>query len=319
MLANHIPEASAVIMREAQSLKLLAKSLSQSYNQAVEAILKISGRVAVTGMGKSGHIARKVAATMSSTGTPAFFIHPAEAGHGDLGMLESERDLLLAFSNSGQTPELSVLLGYCLSRGLPIVGVTQDRDSLLGRNCDILLILPTISEACPLGCAPTTSTAMMLALGDALALSLLTAKGFTLEDFHKYHPGGKLGSRLVSVGKLMHSGPEMPLTSPEQTMDQALLIMTSKRLGCVGVVENEILTGIITDGDLRRHMGPGLMSCLCKEIMTPKPVSFSSETLGAKALAVMRAKGITNAFVLDEQGKPLGVVHIHDLLAAGVG
>ncbi|MDR0355353.1 MAG: SIS domain-containing protein, partial [Deltaproteobacteria bacterium] len=205
-LANHknyLAEAASVIEREAEGLRLLAKSLDESFNLAVEDILTASGRVAVTGMGKSGHIARKVAATLASTGTPAFFIHPAEAGHGDLGMLTAGADVLLAYSNSGQTPELTVILDYCARNSVKILGVTQDPDSLLGRHSDVLFTLPRLSEACPLGCAPTTSTTMMLALGDALALCLLSARGFTVEDFRQYHPGGKLGSRLRSLSELM--------------------------------------------------------------------------------------------------------------------
>ncbi|MDR1296768.1 MAG: KpsF/GutQ family sugar-phosphate isomerase [Deltaproteobacteria bacterium] len=315
---DHISEAALVIRQEAESLEKLALSLGESFNLAVEAILKIDGRVAVTGMGKSGHIARKVAATLSSTGTPSFFIHPAEAGHGDLGMLAPGRDLLLAFSNSGQTAELATLLQYCARSGIKILGVTKDPDSLLGRHSDFIVPLPDISEACPLGCAPTTSTTMMLALGDAFALSLLSARGFTLEDFHQYHPGGKLGSRLTSLEDLMHAGQEMPLASPGDNMTEALFVMTSRRLGCLGVAEGGKLVGMITDGDLRRHMGPRLLEAKCSEIMTKNPTFFRPGDMAAKALAVMQAKSITNAFVLSPDGEPLGVVHIHDLLAAGV-
>jgi arabinose-5-phosphate isomerase len=315
---NHILEAASVIRQEANSLELLAQSLDNSFNQAVEAILAITGRVAVTGMGKSGHIARKVAATLSSTGTPAFFIHPAEAGHGDLGMLAPGQDLLIAYSNSGQTAELDTLLQYCARFRIQILGITKDPHSLLGRHADFLILLPDLLEACPLGCAPTTSTTMMLALGDALALSLLGARGFTLEDFHQYHPGGKLGSRLTSVEDLMHLGEEMPLASPQDSMTEALFVMTSKRLGCLGLVDDGKLVGMITDGDLRRHMGPHLLKAKCAQIMTKNPTFFQPETMAAKALAIMQAKSITNAFVLSPEKKPLGVIHIHDLLAAGV-
>jgi arabinose-5-phosphate isomerase len=315
---NHIKTARSVILQEARSLELLARALDKSFCLAVETILKSQGRVAVTGIGKSGHIARKVAATLSSTGTPAFFIHPAEAGHGDLGMLARGQDILMAYSNSGQTAELSVILQYCVRFSIKIIGITKDPDSLLGRNSDIVFTLPDLLEACPLGCAPTTSTTMMLALGDALALSLLSARGFTMDDFHQYHPGGKLGSRLTSVGELMRMGEDMPLASPGDRMAEALLVMTKKRLGCLGVIDKDTLIGIITDGDLRRHMGPSLMEATCSEIMTKNPTSFEPGTLAAKALSIMQAKGITNAFVLDSSGVPLGVIHIHDLLAAGV-
>ncbi|MDR2199971.1 MAG: KpsF/GutQ family sugar-phosphate isomerase [Deltaproteobacteria bacterium] len=315
---DHISRAQGVILSEARGLKLLAESLDDNFNLAVELALGIKGRIAVTGMGKSGHIARKVAATLASTGSPAFFLHPAEAAHGDLGMLEAEKDLLLAFSNSGETPELSLVLEFCARNRIPIIGLTASPKSLLGGQADIAITLPVLEEACPLGCAPTTSTTMMLAFGDALALSLLSAKGFTVEDFHKYHPGGKLGSRLLKVGDLMHTGDELPLASPTKRMYEVLVVMTSKRLGCLGVVERGVLTGIITDGDLRRHMGPDLLSSKTEEIMTRNPVSFSPETLAAKALAKMREKSITNAFVLSPDKKPLGLIHIHDLLAAGV-
>jgi arabinose-5-phosphate isomerase len=315
---NHIPRASEVILTEAKGLELLAASLDDSFNAGVGLILNRKGRVAVTGMGKSGHIARKVAATLSSTGTPAFFIHPSEAGHGDLGMLEQGKDVLLAYSNSGQTEELSSILIFCARSRIPVIGVTANRESLLGKYADIIIPLPNLSEACPLGCAPTTSTAMMLALGDALSLCLLSARGFTVEDFHAYHPGGKLGSRLLAVKDLMHTGDEMPLASPDALMSEVLVIMTGKRLGCLGVVENGLLIGMITDGDLRRHMGPDLLNARTRDIMTLKPITFTPETMAAKALALMQEREITNAFVVSPDGSPAGVIHIHDCLAAGV-
>jgi arabinose-5-phosphate isomerase len=309
--------AASVILKEARALELLAGGLDGRLNQAVEAILACDGRLAVTGMGKSGHVARKVASTFSSTGTPAFFIHPAEAGHGDLGMLQAGRDILMAYSLSGQTAELTEIVGFCVRSSIRIIGVTGDPDSLLGRHSDLILPLPRLQEACPLGCAPTTSTTMMLALGDALALSLLEARGFTLEDFRQYHPGGKLGAKLMSVGDLMRTGDEMPLAAPGDRMAEALLTMTGRRLGCLGLVEGGLLVGMITDGDLRRHMGPRLMESPCADIMTRRPATFSRTDLAAKALAVMQARGITNAFVV-EDGRPVGVVHIHDIIKAGV-
>ncbi|MDR2368727.1 MAG: KpsF/GutQ family sugar-phosphate isomerase [Deltaproteobacteria bacterium] len=315
---DHLETARAVILQEAKGLALLADGLGDPFNRAVSAILDSKGRVAVTGIGKSGYVSRKVAATLASTGTPAFFIHPAEAGHGDLGMLQGGEDILMAFSHSGQTAELAVIVQFCARFAIKIIGVTKDPASPLAKNSDVVIPLPDLPEACPLGCAPTTSTAMMMALGDALALSLLSARGFTVEDFRRYHPGGKLGSRLNSVGDLMRSGEEMPLVAPGDLMAQALLVMTKKRLGCLGIVEGGKLVGIITDGDLRRHMGPGLMETACSGVMTKTPVSFAPGTLAAKALSVMQAKAITNAFVLDPEGRPLGVIHIHDLLAAGV-
>jgi arabinose-5-phosphate isomerase len=309
--------AASVILKEAKALEALASRLGPPLNQAVAIILASPGRLAVTGMGKSGHVARKVAATFSSTGTPAFFIHPAEARHGDLGMVQAGRDVLLAYSNSGQTEELTELLQYCVRSRVPVIGVTVDPGSLLGRHADLILPLPGVEEACPLGCAPTTSTTMMLALGDALALCLLEARGFTMEDFRLYHPGGKLGAKLLSAGDLMRTGDEMPLAAPGDRMSQALLTMTGKRLGCLGIVEGGELAGMITDGDLRRHMGPGLMEQTCEQIMTRSPVAFKPSDLAAKALAVMQTKGITNAFVVDGAA-PVGVIHIHDIIKAGV-
>ncbi|MDR2339661.1 MAG: KpsF/GutQ family sugar-phosphate isomerase [Deltaproteobacteria bacterium] len=311
-----MPGARAVILSEAEGLRLLADSLGDSFNRAVGLALAAKGRIAVTGMGKSGHVARKAAATLASTGSPAFFIHPAEAAHGDLGMLGAG-DLLVAFSNSGETGELSVILVFCARHGIPVIGVTSNPESLLGTHSDVVVRLPGLSEACPLGCAPTTSTTMMMAFGDALALSLLSARGFTAEDFLRYHPGGKLGSRLMTVGDLMHTGERLPLAQPDTPMGEAIMEMSGKRLGCLGIVEGGRLAGIITDGDLRRHMGPRLLESRASDVMTRNPVSFGPGTMAAKALASMRERGITNAFVLAQGGEPLGVIHIHDLLAAG--
>ena len=315
--ADFIPLAASVILKEAKALEALAESLGPPFNQAVSLILSSSGRLAVTGMGKSGHVARKVAATFSSTGTPAFFIHPAEAKHGDLGMIQAGRDVLLAYSNSGETSELTELLQYCVLSRVAVIGATAAPGSMLGQHADLVLPLPAIEEACPLGCAPTTSTSMMLALGDALALCLLEARGFTMEDFRLYHPGGKLGAKLLAVRDLMRTGDEMPLAAPGEAMAQALLPMTGKRLGCLGVVEGGELLGMITDGDLRRHMGPGLMEAKTRDVMTPSPVTFKASDLAARALAVMQERGITNAFVV-EGAIPVGVVHIHDIIKAGV-
>ncbi|MDR0550159.1 MAG: KpsF/GutQ family sugar-phosphate isomerase [Deltaproteobacteria bacterium] len=315
--SDHIPIAQKIILEEAHSLEILANSLSDSFNKAVGILLAISGRIAVTGIGKSGHIAKKVAATLASTGSPAYFIHPAEAGHGDLGMLDPKRDALLAFSNSGESIELTTILEYCARQCLPVIGVTQNPQSLLGRYSEIVLLLPKVPEAGPLPCAPTTSAAMSLALGDALAMSLLSARGFTIEDFQKYHPKGQIGSRLQAVADIMHVGEALPLASPDEPMSQALMTMTGKRLGCLGVVERGRLVGIITDGDLRRHMGPNLLTNSVKAIMTTNPVSFPPQTMVAKALAVMRRKEITNAFVVAPTGEPVGVIHIHDCLSVG--
>ncbi|MDR1166829.1 MAG: KpsF/GutQ family sugar-phosphate isomerase [Deltaproteobacteria bacterium] len=315
---DHIAQAAEVILSEAKGLTRLAASLNETFNEAVELLLKAKGKIAVTGMGKSGLVARKVAATLASTGSPAFFIHPSEASHGDLGMIDPGQDVLLAYSNSGETAELSEILEYCARFKVPVLGITTVKESYLGKHSDVVFQLPRHVEACPLGCAPTTSTTMMMALGDALALSLVTARGFTLEDFRKYHPGGKLGARLLALRDLMHTGDALPLAPPTLPMSEALVIMTSKRLGCVGVLENGALLGVITDGDLRRHMGPNLLASLTEEIMTARPITFSPDTLAAKALAVMQEKSITNAFVVNPLGEPVGIVHIHDCLNAGV-
>ncbi|MDR1038197.1 MAG: KpsF/GutQ family sugar-phosphate isomerase [Deltaproteobacteria bacterium] len=315
---DHVTGGASVILAEARALELLAGSLDTGFSRAVELVLHTTGRVAVTGMGKSGHVARKTAATLASTGTPAFFIHPSEAGHGDLGMLAPSKDVLVAYSNSGETQELAIILNFCARYSIPVIGVTARPGSMLGRHSEVVAALPEVPEACPLGCAPTTSTAMMLAWGDALALTLLSARGFTAEDFRQYHPGGKLGTRLLSVAELMHTGEEVPLASPDTPMSAALMTMTAKRLGCVGITEGGVLAGIVTDGDLRRHMGPDLLNRSARDVMTRNPVSFPPETLAAKALAVMEARGITNAFVVSSDGAPEGVIHIHDLLGAGV-
>jgi arabinose-5-phosphate isomerase len=316
--SDHVPAAKDVILAEARAMELLAGTLDGSFNRAVELVFRAGGRTALTGIGKSGHVARKTAATLSSTGTPAFFIHPSEAGHGDLGMLTAGKDVLIAYSNSGETQELGAILGFCARFSIPVIGVTSRPGSMLGRHAEVVAALPEVSEACPLGCAPTTSTAMMLAWGDALALSLLSARGFTVEDFRQYHPGGKLGTRLLSVSELMHTGDEMPLAAPGDLMADAIMTMTGKRLGCLGVVEGGVLRGIITDGDLRRHMGPDLLSSPARAVMTADPVVFAPEMLAAKALAVMEARSITNAFVVSPEGRPVGVIHIHDCLGAGV-
>ncbi|MDR3154941.1 MAG: KpsF/GutQ family sugar-phosphate isomerase [Deltaproteobacteria bacterium] len=315
---DHVPAAAGVILAEARALELLAAGLDESFNRAVELVLAAPGRAALTGMGKSGHVARKTAATLASTGTPAFFIHPSEAGHGDLGMLSAGQDVLVAYSNSGETQELLAILSFCARFRIPVIGVTAFPESLLGRHSEVVIALPAVQEACPLGCAPTTSTAMMLAWGDALALSLLSARGFTVEDFRQYHPGGKLGTRLTAVADLMRTGAEMPLASPSDLMSDALVTMTAKRLGCLGIVESGKLVGIITDGDLRRHMGPDLLRAPAGSVMTPNPVVFPPGILAAKALAVMEAKSITNAFAVSPEGEPVGVIHIHDLLGAGI-
>eukprot|EP01136_Pigoraptor_vietnamica_P039947 Opistho-1_new@11303 len=268
-------------------------------------------------MGKSGHIARKIAATFASTGTPAQFVHPAEASHGDLGMV-TPADAVIALSNSGETFELADIISYTRRWSIPLIGITSRGDSALGSAADVTLLLPNVGEAGLIGIAPTTSTTMMLALGDALAVALLERKGFSAEDFHQLHPGGKLGQKLLRVADLMHVGKELPLIGLEAGMQQAILEITAKTYGCVGIVDARgDLAGIITDGDLRRHMGGDLLHRRAADVMTAKPRTIRPAALAAEALHVMNEKSITSLFVI-EDGKPVGIVRLHDCLKAGV-
>ena len=312
--------ARGVLATEAAGLRALAAALDGRFAAAVERLAGIGGRVVVSGMGKSGHVARKVAATFASTGTPALFVHPAEASHGDLGMVVAG-DAVLALSNSGETAELADLVGHTRRFGLPLVAITARAGSALARAADVALLLPAAAEACPMGLAPTTSTTMQLALGDALAVALLTRRGFTAAEFREFHPGGRLGARLRRVRELMHVGDALPLAAPETTMDRALLAITEKRFGCLGIVDAEgRLAGIITDGDLRRAMGPDLFARHAAEVMTAAPRTIGPDALAAEALHAMtaRERPITALFVVDAARRPIGILHIHDLLRAGV-
>jgi arabinose-5-phosphate isomerase len=312
--------ARAVLSTEAAGLRALAAGLDGAFNQAVELLSAVEGRVVVSGMGKSGHVARKVAATLASTGTPALFVHPAEASHGDLGMIVAG-DAVLALSNSGETPELADLVAHACRFALPVVAVTARLESALAQAADIVLRVPAAPEACPMGLAPTTSTVMQMALGDALAVALLTRRGFTAADFRQFHPGGRLGARLKRVRELMHAGDAIPLAPPDLPMDRALLLMTEKRFGCLGVTGADGgLIGIITDGDLRRHMGPDLLARRVEDIMTPTPRTITPDALAVEALHLMNARErpITSLFVIDSAGRPIGILHVHDLLRAGV-
>jgi arabinose-5-phosphate isomerase len=312
--------ARAVLGTEAAGLRALAAGLDDSFTRAVETLAGIPGRVVVSGMGKSGHVGRKVAATLASTGTPALFVHPAEASHGDLGMIVPG-DAVIALSNSGETVELADLIAHTRRFGLPLIGVTARTASALAGAADVVLQLPVAAEACPMGLAPTTSTVMQMALGDALAVALLTRRGFTAADFRQFHPGGKLGARLRRVRELMHDGDAMPLAEPATAMDRALLVMTEKRFGCLGITGTDgRLLGIITDGDLRRAMGPELLSHRASDIMTISPRTIGPEALAEEALHLMNApeRPITSLFVVDAGGRPLGILHVHDLLRAGL-
>ena len=317
---NDLEVARTVLATEAVGLRSLAESLDAAFGQAVDLLVGATGRVVVSGMGKSGHVGRKIAATLASTGTPAQFVHPAEASHGDLGMMVSG-DAVLALSNSGETVELADLIAHAGRFGLPLVAITGRPGSALAEAADVALILPPAAEACPMGLTPTTSTTLQMALGDALAVALLTRRGFGASDFRQFHPGGKLGAQLRRVRDLMHEGAALPLALPETPMDAALLLMTEKRFGCLGVTGPDgRLMGIITDGDLRRAMGPDLLSRQVADIMTVSPRSIGPEALAAEALHAMNAsdKPFTALFVVDAAGRPVGILGIHDLLRAGV-
>ncbi len=319
-----IEAGRAVLEAEGAGLVVLAASLGAAFAEAVAILAattapNANGRTVVTGMGKSGHIARKIAATLASTGTPALFVHPAEASHGDLGMIV-EGDAVLALSNSGETAELADLVAHTRRFGLKLVAITARAESALARAADVLLLLPAAPEACPLGLAPTTSTTMQLALGDALAVALLSRRGFSRSDFRVFHPGGKLGARLSRVRDLMHDASSLPLASPATPMAEALIRMTGGGFGCLGIVDAAgALVGIVTDGDLRRAMAPDLLARHAGEVMTAAPVTIGPDALAAEALALMnrRDRPITALFVVDA-GRPVGILHVHDLLRAGV-
>ena len=313
-----VAAARRVLETEAAGLQGLAAALDITLAEAVDRLHAVTGRIVVTGMGKSGHIARKIAATLASTGSPAQYVHPGEASHGDLGMI-TEGDAVIALSNSGNTSELSDVIAYTRRYAIPLIAVTAKAYSTLAKEADHVLLLPGAAEACPMGLAPTTSTTMMLALGDALAVALLDCKGFSSQDFHTLHPGGMLGRRLMRVADLMHGSDELPLTRPETPMRDALLIMTTRRFGCVGVTQPDgPLTGIVTDGDLRRHMNPDLLKQTAGEVMTPEPKTIAPQALAAEALGLMNRQSITSLFVVDAAQTPVGILHIHDCLRAGI-
>ncbi len=316
-----IANALRTIEFEVGGLSSLAHSLrggmAGAFCAAVGVICQASGRVIVTGIGKSGHIATKIAATLASTGTPASFVHAGEARHGDLGMITAN-DVILALSWSGETSELRDVIDYAARFSVPLIAMTGDSESTLGKAADIKLTLPGIEEACPYGLAPTTSTTMQLVLGDALAVSLLEARGFTASQFKTLHPGGRLGAQLTFVYDIMHAGDEMPLVPSLMPMSEALIVMTAKRLGCLGIIGDDgRLEGIITDGDLRRKMVPDFLTQKVSAIMTPDAKCIPPDTLASQAVELLNAYQITTLFVVDG-GRPIGVVHIHDLLRIGV-
>ena len=295
----------------------IGNGMGAPFAAAVSLIASAPGRVIVSGMGKSGHVGRKIAATMASTGTPAFFVHPGEASHGDLGMI-TEGDVILALSWSGETAELGDMIDYSRRFNVGLVAITSRPDSLLARAADVALVLPRAEEACPHGLAPTTSTVMQLALGDALAVALLEGRGFTADHFRVYHPGGKLGAKLRQVRDFMHAGDSQPLVPLGASMADALVEMSRKGFGCVGVVDTAgLLAGIVTDGDLRRHMSDRLMTMAVDQVMTAGPRVAVPDMLASAALEMMNARKITAAFVVEDR-RPVGLIHLHDLLRAGV-
>lgn len=314
-----IISAKRTIDKEIEALRMMEDELNENLSKALDIMQKAKGRVIITGMGKSGHIGKKIAATLASTGTPSFFVHPAEASHGDLGMF-TEEDVVLAISNGGESKELSDVLIYCKRYGIPLIAMTKNPDSTLGKTGDILLKLPNDGEACPLGLAPTSSTTATLVLGDILAVCLLERKGFSKTDYKQRHPGGKLGAILQKVSDLMHKGSEMPIIAEDASMQDALLEMTSKMLGCVGVLNKSgNLVGIITDGDLRRYLSSDLLNKTVADVMTQNPKTTTPDILAAEAVKTMSTtgKGITQLFVIQDN-KPIGIIHLHDCLRAGV-
>lgn len=318
--------ARRVLSVEGDALAALARSLDARFSKAIDLIMGVEGRVIVSGMGKSGHIGNKIAATLASTGTPAQFVHPGEASHGDLGFI-TRKDAALLLSNSGKTQELTDIIDFTRRAGIPMIAITSGADSALAQHADVALILPAAREACPIEMAPTTSTTMQLALGDALAVALMERRGFTEADYRVLHPGGSLGRKLVRVIDIMHAGVELPLVNQDAVMSNVLLEITSKRFGCAGVTNGEGgLIGVITDGDLRRHMQGDLLKRSAREVMTANPRLVRSGALGGEALRLMNQhdKPVTCLFVVGDEDvakktpKPVGIVHVHDCLRAGV-
>ena len=319
--ADLIASAERTLEVEATGISTLSAAvhdgLGRAFIAAVELISAARGRLIVTGMGKSGHVARKIAATFASTGTPAFFVHPSEASHGDLGMITPD-DVIMALSWSGETVELKDLIDYSRRFRIGLIAVTAVSDSTLGRAADVVLAVPQAREACPHNLAPTTSTLMQAALGDALAIALLESRGFTAVDFSSLHPGGRLGAMLKFVRDIMHSGSEIPLATVGTRMSEAIAEMTAKTFGCVGIIDRRgLLVGIITDGDLRRHMSANLLDLKVEEVMTSEPKTVRPDQLVSEALELLNSMKKTQLIVVDA-GKPVGVVHFHDLLRAGV-
>jgi arabinose-5-phosphate isomerase len=309
-------EAQRVLRAEADALERLASSLGDDFDAAVHAIEAVVGRVVCTGIGKSGHVARKIAATLASTGTPASFVHPAEASHGDLGMI-GLADLVLAISASGETAELSDVLYFARRHDIPIIAVTRSATSRLATAAKVVLLLPDVAEACPLNLAPMTSTTATMALGDALAAALMRRRGFSAAGFRSFHPGGRLGAQLLTAADIMHRGAELPLVNRAATIQVAVQEMSAKRFGCVGIIDNAgTLCGIFTDGDLRRRFGSASAADPVTALMTSDPQRIGPETLAVDAARLMERRGLPSLFVVDRAGHPVGLIHLHDLLRA---
>ena len=308
-----IESAQKALSDEIEGLSLLKEFFNSDFEKAVDAIFNSKGKVVVTGVGKSGHIGRKISATLSSTGTPSYFIHPTEASHGDMGMIE-EKDIILAISWSGETTELGNIVKYALENKIKLIGLSSNKESHLAKSSNIALNIPMVEEACPNGLAPTTSTTMQLVIGDAIAISLLNIRDFNKDNFRSLHPGGQLGAALAVVKDVMHSGESLPTIDIGSPMSEALIKISEKGFGCIGVISNNSLEGIITDGDLRRHMGPEILNNRVESIMTKSPQMVSSTLLVSDALKLINNLGIQGLFVTDDGKTPIGFVNFHDLI-----
>ncbi len=315
---SFLKTARQVVTDEARALDVLADSLNEDFAEAVQMILNATGRIIISGIGKSGHIGHKIAATLASTGTPAYFVHPAEASHGDLGMV-SKGDVVLAISNSGEAPELANLLAFTRRFGMPLIGLSSKPESTLMKQADVHLLIPSMGEACGYGMVPSISTTLTLAMGDALAIALMKYRDFKPENFRDFHPGGKLGAQLSKVRDLMHM--DTPVVPSGTPMGEALLVMSQKSFGVVGVTDKTgRLLGIVTDGDLRRNMN-GLLDRNVDDVMTSNPMTIPPNALAQEAVAIMNDRKITSLFVVDPKadGQAQGLLHIHDCLRVGLG
>ena len=313
-MSNNIKEVARKVLKdEAEGIALLDSFFDENFTLAIKRILEISGKVIVTGVGKSGHIGKKISATLSSTGTPSYFVHPTEASHGDMGMVGSE-DIIFAISWSGETSELNDIVHFSKQNNIKLISLTSSSESHLASSADISLILPKATEACPNGLAPTTSTTMQLIVGDAIAICLLNERGFDKDKFKSLHPGGQLGAALSTLEDIMHKEDTIPLLNSGTNMSEALIKISEKGFGCSGVTKNDELIGIVTDGDLRRHMGPGLLEKTVDEIMNTNPKTVSQNMLATDALDLINEIGIQGLFIVDEKKHPLGFIHFHDLI-----